>query len=118
MNIETLAATGQRALGALICKFKTLGDMGYKTFTKCFNASICPVIDYGAGIWGNVKNPKMDQVQNKAIRVFLGINRHTAIAFLEGNMGWEPGVIRRKIHMLRLWNLGTNGQPSFNTKNI
>ena len=34
-------------------------------------------VDYGAEIWGYVKDPTTDQVQLKAIRAFLGVNKCT-----------------------------------------
>ena len=78
--------------------------MGYNTYTKCYQTSICPVTDYGAEIWGSCKSAKYDPVFLKAIRVFLGVNKFTATLFLEGEMGWTPPEIRRKICMLRYWN--------------
>jgi len=50
INAEALAASGQRALGSLISKYKKLTDIGFDTYTKCFKACICPVIDYGAEV--------------------------------------------------------------------
>ena len=117
-NEEILTASGQRALGALISKFKVLNDMGYETYTKCFEASVCPVIDYGSEIWGYIKSKKKDSVQHKAIRVFLGVNKFAAIPFLEGDIGWVPTIIRQKIRMLRFWNRLLKLEPSRLTKKI
>ena len=62
ISTEALAASDQRALGSLISKYKKLTDMGFDTYTKCFKASICPVIDYGAEVCGYTKCPKLDNV--------------------------------------------------------
>ena len=47
---------------------------------------------------------KIDAVQNKAMRVFLGVHKFAANQMLDGDMGWYPSKLRRKISMLRLWN--------------
>ena len=102
----------------MISKFKVLNDMGYETYTKCFEASVCPVIDYGSEIWGNIKSKKKDIMQHKAIRVFLGVNKFAAIPFLEGDIGWVPNIIRQKKRMLRFWNRLLKLEPSRLTKKI
>ena len=58
-HINTMASAGHRALGALIGKYKKLNGMGYETFTKCYKASVCPVLDYNAEVWGYTKSPKL-----------------------------------------------------------
>ena len=103
-NHEILTGAGHRALRSLIAKFKNLEDMGIETFTKCYTTSICPVTDYGAEIWGYTKYSSVDAVRLKAMRVFLGVHKFTALLFLEGELGWYPSDIRRKIAMLRYWN--------------
>ena len=69
-NEEMLTASGQRALGTLISKFKTLNDMGYETYSKCHEASLCPVTDYGSEVWGYVKLNKREYGKHKTTRVF------------------------------------------------
>ena len=99
-----LAKSGTRALGAVISKYKHLSNMGYNTFTKCFESYVCPVLDYSSEVWGSVMGQKIDAVQNKAMRVFLGVHKFAANQMLDGDMGWYPSKLRRKISMLRLWN--------------
>ena len=99
-----MSSSGHRALGALIAKYKLLNGMGFDTYSKCYETSVCPVIDYGGEVLGYLKSQKLDTVQNKAMRVFLGVHRFAANAAVSGDMGWYPGIIRRKIRMLRYWN--------------
>ena len=103
-NQDNLSSAGQRALGAVIAKYKNLENMGYDTFTKCFYTSICPIIDYGAEVWGYIKTSKLDNVALKAMCVFLGVHKFTTTLFLEGELAWKPAIIRRKLSMLRFWN--------------
>lgn len=103
-HAEMLSKSGSRALGAVIARYKNLDNMGHKTFTKCYEAYVCPVLDYSSEIWGYINASKMDSVQNKGMRVFLGVHRYAANQMIEGDMGWFPSKIRRKINMLRFWN--------------
>ena len=76
----------------------------FDTYTKCVESSIYPVVDYGAEVWGYVRDTATDQVQLKAIRAFLGVNKFAPNIGIMGDMGWCPSHIRRKICMLRYWN--------------
>ena len=103
-NVEMLSKSGTRALGAVIAKYKNLNNMGFKTYTKCFESYVCPVLDYSSETWGYIPANKIDAVQNKSMRVFLGVHRYAANQMLEGDMGWLPSKIRRKVNLLRFWN--------------
>jgi exonuclease III len=101
---QIIADSGRRALGALIAKYRTMDNMGFNTYSKCFETSICPILDYGAEIWGYKKCEQIDSVQMKAMKVFLGVHRFAANLAVLGDMGWLPTEIRRKICMIRYWN--------------
>ena len=47
----------------------------YATYTKCIDSSVYPLVEYGSEVWGYVTNPCTDQVQLKAIRAYLGVNK-------------------------------------------
>ena len=49
-HCKILTDSGTRALGAVIGKARKLENFGYKTFTKCIESSVYPVIEYGAEI--------------------------------------------------------------------
>ena len=87
-----------------MAKFKAQGYMGYATYSKLFESCVCPVMDYSAGVWGFQKYDKVDTVQNRAMRAFLGVHRFTPKLALEGDMGWLSSRYRRWLSMLRLWN--------------
>ena len=48
--------------------------------------------------------PKIDAVQNKAMRVFLGVHKFAANQMLDGDMGWCPSKLGRQISMPTFWN--------------
>lgn len=103
-GICILAESASRALGGVIAKTKQLGNLGYATYSKLFQACVCPVMDYMAGIWGSKINVRGEMVQNRAIRYFLGVHKFTPILAITGDMGWEPSEVRWKGSMMALWN--------------
>ena len=78
--------------------------MGYHTYTKLFTTCIVPILDYCSAVWGHTDCSKIDQIQSRAMRVYLGVNRYAPLLGIIGDMGWTPGAIRRKIETIRLWN--------------
>ena len=103
-NTEIYAESGRRALGAIISKLKKNNFMGYSTYTKLYNACVVPVLDYGSEVWGFKPYTKHDIVQNKAMRVYLGVHRFAPVAGMEGDMAWFAPQYRRWINILRFWN--------------
>ena len=101
---EVLSQAGGRALGAMISKIHSYKDIGYNTYSKLFNSCVAPVIDYCSGVWGFKQFNKIDTVQNRAIRYFLGVHRFTPLLAINGEMGWTMSIHRRWANMFRLWN--------------
>lgn len=101
---ESLSDSGGRALGAIINKFKLLKNVGYKTFTTLYKTGVKSVLHYGSTVWGSRKPSKLDCVQNRAMRYFLGVHRYTPIAAMLGDMGWFPLYIDQYIAVARYWN--------------
>ena len=104
VTIKKYADSGSRALGAIITKYKQMPYMCYKTYTKLFDACVYPILDYCSPIWSHCNCNDIDDIQYRAMRVYLGINRYAAKIAIIGDMGWMPGNIRRKIHLIRYWN--------------
>ena len=94
---DALAMGAERALGKLVVKYYQNQGLGYKTYKKLYDACVRPVMDYCSGIWGYEAHEKLDRIHVRALRTFLDVNRHTAIAGIEGEMCWIPPIIRRKI---------------------
>ncbi len=67
---QTLSNAAGRALGGMICKYKTMKEMGYSTYSKLFSAMVTPVMDYGSAVWGGKSYDKLDSVTNRAQRFF------------------------------------------------
>ena len=47
--------------------------MGYETYTTLFNVGVIPILNYCCPVWHDKGIFKLEQVQNRAIRVFMGI---------------------------------------------
>ena len=99
-----LASAAGRALGAIFSKHKQLGGVGYNAYRAMYNACVVPNLDYASGIWGFGAHDKIDTVQNRAIRLFLGVHGYAANAAINGDIGWTSCRVRRKVEMLRMWN--------------
>ena len=108
VTIETLAKGGSRALGQVIGKTKGNYDLSYASFTKLFDIMVVAILDYAVGSWINLRSAnqckKLDNIQNRAICFFCGIPRSSPVSGFTGNMGWDPGVVRRDVETLCMYN--------------
>ena len=102
--VDQLASSGKRALGAIYSKFRQQKGLGCNTFSKLYHTGVVPILDYCAGVWGFKKFEKIDSVQNKAIRLFLGVHGYAPNLAIQGDMGWVCSHTRRKTEMIRYWN--------------
>ena len=101
---KILSDSSYRALGNMINIYKSYKSMGYATFTKLFEACVCPILDYCCPIWGFPDFDILEQVQCRAMRIFLGVHRFIPRLVLYGEMGWTTCLYRRKIQILKFWN--------------
>jgi hypothetical protein len=104
LTIEELSKASGRALGALISKFRLSNDMGFKAYQKLYTSCVVPVMDYSCEIWGFKENVKCNNVQNRAIQFYLGVNKYTPIAGLYSETGWLTCQERHWIARCRYWN--------------
>ena len=104
VNGSVLSDAGGRALGKIISTVRSMRNIGYKTFTKMYDAGVRPIHNYGAGVWGQGRYADIDKVYNRAIRYFLGVHPRTPIAGLQGEMGWNSPLLDRQVCLLRYWN--------------
>lgn len=102
-HVEEIAVSGSRALGAVLGKSRELGDLGYASYDRLINSCVFSVLDYGAEITGAVASKVIEDVQNRATRFFMGVNRFCPLAVLNVEMGWMPSSYRRKLAMIRYY---------------
>ena len=101
---DAIAAAGSRALGRIRHKLYFLKECRSATFTQFYSSCICPILDYWAAIWGDKEFIKIEQVQLRALRYFLGVHRFAPTPMLLGHAGWMTCHSRHKLAALRLWN--------------
>jgi len=101
--VKDVAKSASRALGGVICKFKNTGGLHYGTFTKLYECIVQPVMLYGAGLWGNKEFSKLNTIQNRACKYFLGLPKTASNVACEGDIGWLSVYSKQKLEMLRLW---------------
>ena len=98
-----LAKSAGRALSALYAKFKSAGGMAYDVYTKLYQSLVEPVLFYCAGIWGLTDYTKINTVQNKACRYFLGVGKNASNAATRGDMGWTNCFVKQRLESCRLF---------------
>jgi hypothetical protein len=103
-NADVIAESSGRALGSVISKLKRNNFMAYSTYSKLFETCVVPIADYASEIWGYKNYSKPNLIQNRAMRIFLGVHRYAPVAGLEGDMGWMSPQYRRWLNILRYWN--------------
>jgi len=75
-------------------------------------------MDYRAGFWGFKTFPKLQTIQNKAIRHVMGVGKNCPVDLLEGDSGWVPVLCRHQFEMLKLWHHLATMDDSWLTKRI
>ena len=104
VTAKVLADAANRALGAIINKYLSNNGLGYYTYTRLFNSGVCPILDYCSEVWGFKNFSQIDNIQHKAIQIFLGVHRFAPIAAISGDMGWTQCQTRRHVCMIRMYN--------------
>ena len=69
-------------------------------------------------MWGFNKLERIDAVQNRAIRLFLGVHRFAPNKAISADMGWVSSRVRRHVSILRLWNRLVSMNPDRLTNKI
>ncbi len=64
-----------RALGAIYNKYRCNKGFGYNTYTKLYHGGVVPILNYCSSVWSYCNLDKIDTVQNRALRLFLGVHK-------------------------------------------
>ena len=81
-----LSQSDNRALGALRNKIRNFKDCQFQNFTKLFHTCVAPILDYGYGVWGYNRFSKIEIIQNRVLRYFLGVRRFAPYHAIQGDM--------------------------------
>ena len=83
---------------------KEFKDIGFNTYTTLFNSGVLPILDYCCPVWSHIKTSKIEQVQHRAMQVYMGLNRFAPLLGIYGDMGWLPTKYRQILKNIRYWN--------------
>lgn len=96
---EAMASSGSRALGGVIGKTIHLRDLGFDTYDQLVRSCVFSILDYGAEVTGYVRGKNLEDVQYRAARFFLGLNKFSPLPCLNAEMGWYSCHTRHLIAM-------------------
>ena len=117
--IKPLHGVAGRALSQVLSKTKDNYDLGNGSFTRLVESCVLPILDYACGEWNvGLKTVKLDQIQSKAIRFYLGLPRTSPTLSLNSEMGWTPRLVRRDVETIRLYNQIMKMDPSRLTQKV
>ena len=102
-SIEHTACAAKKAVGILIAKSRNSGGFTFDVYFHLFQTLVLPIINYTAAIWGHREYSCIQQIQNQAMRAFLGVGRVAPICALQGDLGWAPMVVYTKCEVVKLW---------------
>ena len=74
--VGTLADSAGRALGNVISKFSSFKNIMFSTFTKLFDTTVWPIINYCSSVWSYKRHQYATKIQNRACRYFLGVHKN------------------------------------------
>jgi len=86
--------------------------LGYKTYTKLYDACVATIMDYGSSVWGYKNYNASNSVHNRAMRYYLGVHKFAPIPGMEGDMNWLQPQTRWKHNIIWLWNRLLNTNPN------
>ncbi len=106
MEVMVLANSAGRALGAIYNNYRLNKCFGYNTYIKLYHSGVVPILYYCSSVWGYCNLDKIDTVQNRALRLFLGVHKFVPNLSINSDMEWIPCKIRRHTEKLRMWKNG------------
>ena len=106
--MSELTKSASRALSGLYAKFKCAEGMSNDAYTNLYTSLVEPILYYCSGIWGLTGSIKVNTVQNKACRYFLGVGKNAANLTTRGDMGWTDCLVNQRLETCRFFCKLTN----------
>ena len=101
--VKELSKSANRALGALTAKFIDSGGMTNEVFTKIYESLVDPVPLCCAEIWCQSEQSIINTVQNRAMKLFLGVNKNTSNVGKLGDLDWKSCLTKQRIEVFRTY---------------
>ena len=102
---EALMDNGRKALYGVMRLVRSLGNVGWATFSKLYTSMVRNTLLYGCEIWGVLSgnDAKLERVQRAAIRSFLGVHSRFPLLGLELEAGLTPLRWEARRRAIRYW---------------
>ena len=78
------------------------GGITYSVFIKLYESTVETILFYGSGIWGTKQYSVINNVQNKAGKLFLAVGKQTSNLTVRGNLGLMTCFNKQKLSCIRL----------------
>lgn len=84
ISVDELVTGSSKALGCIVSKHFQLDGMDYDTFTKLYYGTVSPIMEFSSGVWEYKVYERLERLQYRAIRTFVGVGKFTPIAAISG----------------------------------
>jgi hypothetical protein len=84
-------------------KFYACGSMNYKVFTKLYECLVQPIVLHGSSIWGLTEQRLINNVQNRAAKIFLGVSKRTSNVAVHKDLSWMSCLSKQRLEVLRFY---------------
>jgi hypothetical protein len=101
--LETLSRSASKALGALTAKYIKAKGLHFRTYTKLYNSTILPIMNYASVVWSTQKTMQHERIHYRAMRTFIGVPKNTPIPGLYGETGWHTLKYYRNKDDMKFW---------------
>ena len=102
-SLTDLCYSASRALSGIITKMIKNGGFPLNVFHNLYESCVCSITDYGSEVTGFHEYDSKEKIHDRAIRSFLGVNRHTPIAGMRAETGWLEPRSRAQLKMVRMY---------------
>ena len=103
ITVKAVAQSAHRALGLLIAKDRAHGGMPFHIFSSLYDTLVQPIISYGASVWGQKSYGRINAVQNRAMKYFMGLPKCAPTAAAYGDTGWLDPETRQWMVVGQQW---------------
>ena len=78
-SAQILSDAGSRALGALTFKYIRSKGLHFDTYTKLYNSTVTPVVDYAAAVWASKTYAGCAKMRNGTYPLEIELGRYRGI---------------------------------------
>ncbi len=102
--VEALTSAVSRSFGRIVNMFKSLKNMGIKTYETLFGSYVQPIMNYAAGVWGFGEQTQAQVLQNRVQHYYLGVNCFSPVAATSLEFDWLDAKMQRWVELVRYLN--------------